>query len=110
MQGAFRRLSDTIASYAGTTRELRGDALVGEFDRASDAVSAALTLREMRRSLGYLVTETREFGTWRWWHADYRDRGLKFITSQASSHAAARSLHRQHHGVAVAGVATGESQ
>ena len=44
-QSAFRRLSETIGSYAGTTHELRGDALVGEFNRASDAVCAALSFQ-----------------------------------------------------------------
>ena len=42
MQDAFRRFSTTIAAYNGVTHELRGDALVAEFARASDAVSAAL--------------------------------------------------------------------
>jgi adenylate cyclase len=38
----FRRFGDTIAKYHGQVRELRGDALLAEFERASDAVSAAL--------------------------------------------------------------------
>lgn len=42
MQDAFRRFSTTIEAYNGITHELRGDALVAEFPRASDAVSAAL--------------------------------------------------------------------
>jgi len=40
IQDTFRRFSETIASHGGTTHEIRGDALVGEFSRASDAVSA----------------------------------------------------------------------
>ena len=48
-QSAFRRLSETIGSYAGTTHELRGDALVGEFNRASDAVCAALSFQAANR-------------------------------------------------------------
>ena len=32
-------------TYGGLTREIRGDALVAEFDRASDAVSAALAFQ-----------------------------------------------------------------
>ena len=42
IQAAFRRFSEFIEAYAGTSYELRGDALVAGFDRASDAVSAAL--------------------------------------------------------------------
>lgn len=50
MQAAFRRFSETIAGYGGTTRELRGDALVAEFQRASDAACAALVFQEDNRS------------------------------------------------------------
>jgi adenylate cyclase len=39
---AFRRFSAVLAAYDGTVREIRGDALVAEFARASDAVSSAL--------------------------------------------------------------------
>jgi class 3 adenylate cyclase len=35
----------TITRYGGTAHEIRGDALVAEFARASDAVSAALTFQ-----------------------------------------------------------------
>ena len=45
IQAAFARLSETIENYGGLTREIRGDALVAEFDRASDAVSAALAFQ-----------------------------------------------------------------
>ncbi len=45
MQDAFRRLSATIGSYGGRTHELRGDALLAEFPRVSDAVSAALVFQ-----------------------------------------------------------------
>lgn len=41
IRDAFRRLSETIASHGGATREIRGDALVAEFSKASDAVSAS---------------------------------------------------------------------
>ena len=37
----FRRFSDIIARHGGITHEIRGDALVAEFSRASDAISAA---------------------------------------------------------------------
>ena len=45
IQTAFHQFSETIKSYGGITRELRGDALVAEFDRTSDAVAAALAFQ-----------------------------------------------------------------
>jgi len=45
IQDAFRRFGDTIAKYHGHVRELRGDALLAEFERASDAVTAALAFQ-----------------------------------------------------------------
>jgi len=45
IQHTFQQFSNTIKDYGGTTRELRGDALVAEFDRASDAVAAALVFQ-----------------------------------------------------------------
>ena len=41
-QDVFRRFSETITGHDGTTHEIRGDALVAEFSKASDAISAAL--------------------------------------------------------------------
>ena len=38
----FRRFSETITKHGGVTHEIRGDALVAEFARASDAVTASL--------------------------------------------------------------------
>jgi adenylate cyclase len=46
IQSAFKKLSETITSYGGITREIRGDALLAEFDRASDAVTAALAFQQ----------------------------------------------------------------
>jgi len=43
IQAAFRKFAETIKTYAGITHELRGDALVAEFERASDAIAAALS-------------------------------------------------------------------
>jgi len=43
IQTVFNRFSDTIETYEGVAHELRGDALVAEFERASDAVAAALS-------------------------------------------------------------------
>lgn len=45
IQAAFHQFSETIRSYSGIAREIRGDALVAEFERASDAVAAALAFQ-----------------------------------------------------------------
>ena len=45
VQAAFRLLSETIDSFGGIAHEIRGDALVAEFARASDAVSASVTFQ-----------------------------------------------------------------
>ena len=49
MQAAFKQLSEVISYYHGSTHELRGDALVAEFSRASDAVCAALAFQAANR-------------------------------------------------------------
>ena len=49
IQLTFRLFSKTFASYQGLTLELRGDALVAEFKRASDAVAAALACQAENR-------------------------------------------------------------
>ncbi|MCP4469114.1 MAG: hypothetical protein GY815_00240 [Gammaproteobacteria bacterium] len=45
IRDAFVRFSDTIAKYHGRVQELRGDALLAEFERVSDAVTAALAFQ-----------------------------------------------------------------
>jgi class 3 adenylate cyclase len=45
IQDAFRRFSETIEIYQGRVRELRGDALLADFERPSDAVTAALAFQ-----------------------------------------------------------------
>ncbi len=45
IQDAFRHFSDSIEKYQGSVLELRGDALLAEFERASDAVTAALAFQ-----------------------------------------------------------------
>jgi len=45
IQDSFRRFSETIKAYGGITQEIRGDALVAEFARASDAVTAAIAFQ-----------------------------------------------------------------
>ena len=42
IQGAFQLVCSIIKSYTGIPHEIRGDAVVAEFQRASDAVAAAL--------------------------------------------------------------------
>lgn len=43
---AFHRFSDTIRRYNGTPLEIRGDALIAEFPRASDALCASLAFQK----------------------------------------------------------------
>jgi len=49
IRDAFRGFSEIITAYGGVTQEIRGDALVAEFSRASDAVTAAI-LFQIRNS------------------------------------------------------------
>ena len=57
-QQTFRRLSEIIASYGGVTRELRGDALVAEYERASDAVAAALAFQQDNQEQNALIDDS----------------------------------------------------
>jgi adenylate cyclase len=57
IKGAFDRFSEVISSYSGVTRELRGDAILAEFDRASDAVSAALAFQISNRDLNATLND-----------------------------------------------------
>jgi len=45
IQDVFKRLSEIVSAHSGITHELRGDALLAEFERASDAVTAALSFQ-----------------------------------------------------------------
>lgn len=47
IQDTFHRFSEIINRYGGITHETRGDALVAEFSRASDAVCAALKFQDL---------------------------------------------------------------
>lgn len=47
----FSRFSQCIEHYGGTVREIRGDALVAEFPRASDAVCAALGFQKLNKQV-----------------------------------------------------------
>ena len=46
IQAAFRLFSQALQRYGGTVHEVRGDALVAEFSRASDAVLAAVAAQQ----------------------------------------------------------------
>jgi adenylate cyclase len=50
IRDAFRWLSESVASHGGATHELRGDALVAEFPRASDAINAAMAFQQGNRT------------------------------------------------------------
>ena len=48
MKNCFQRFSEPIDSYGGEiVHEIRGAALVAEFDRASDAVTASLAFQKL---------------------------------------------------------------
>jgi class 3 adenylate cyclase len=46
IQDTFHRFSEIIKHYDGIPLEIRGDALVAEFSRASDALCASLTFQK----------------------------------------------------------------
>ncbi len=60
MQTTFRQFSEIIANYGGAAREIRGDALVAEFDRASDAVIAALAYQSINTQQCKQITDDIE--------------------------------------------------
>ena len=51
IQDTFRRFSGTISNHGGIAHEIRGDALVAEFSKASDAVSASLAFQATNTTL-----------------------------------------------------------
>jgi len=57
IQEAFNNFSETIRTYSGITRELRGDALVAEFERASDAVAAALAFQVLNEEVNSTLSD-----------------------------------------------------
>ena len=57
IRDVFRRFSRTIDGYEGTAHEIRGDALVAEFGRASDAVSAALAFQASNSAHIQMLTD-----------------------------------------------------
>lgn len=57
MQDAFRRFSEEITNHNGVAHEIRGDALVAEFARASDAVMASLAFQDANSSLNETLAD-----------------------------------------------------
>ncbi|MCZ6861412.1 MAG: adenylate/guanylate cyclase domain-containing protein [Alphaproteobacteria bacterium] len=57
IQNSFRRLSETINTYGGVTHEVRGDALVAVFGRASDGVSATLAFQVANTEQNAVLTD-----------------------------------------------------
>jgi adenylate cyclase len=57
IQTAFNSFSETIAAYGGKAHEIRGDALVAEFNRASDAVPAALAFQSLNEDLNSAIND-----------------------------------------------------
>lgn len=49
IRNTFERFAEIIAAHDGAAREVRGDALVAEFSRASDALSAAWSFQQGNR-------------------------------------------------------------
>lgn len=60
IRDTFQRFTETIRLYNGVAHETRGDALVAEFPRASDAVSASLAFQEANATyVGELKDDVR---------------------------------------------------
>ena len=57
IQDSFQRFAKIISSYHGRVRELRGDALLAEFERASDAVCAALSFQQAQENFNQSVAD-----------------------------------------------------
>jgi hypothetical protein len=57
IQAAFNSFSETIAVYGGKAHEIRGDALVAEFNRASDAVPAAIAFQVLNEESNSVLND-----------------------------------------------------
>ena len=57
IQDTFRRFSQIINSHGGVAHEIRGDALVAEFTKASDAVSASLAFQAANSTLNEQLSD-----------------------------------------------------
>ncbi len=58
IRDTFRRLSENVRLYNGRTREIRGDALIAEFSKASDAVCASIAFQAANRERATATTDT----------------------------------------------------
>ena len=56
IQDTFRRFSEIIGNYGGVALEIRGDALVAEFAKASDSVSASLSFQAANTALNKQIS------------------------------------------------------
>jgi adenylate cyclase len=57
IQATFNSFSETIAAYGGKAHEIRGDALVAEFNRASDAVPAAIAFQALNEESNSVLND-----------------------------------------------------
>ena len=57
IQNAFQRLSQLVHYYGGIAHEIRGDALLAEFSRASDALCAALSFQSNNAEFNALIDD-----------------------------------------------------
>jgi adenylate cyclase len=57
IQDTFRQFSETISNYGGVALEIRGDALVAEFAKASDSVSASLAFQAANITLNEQLSD-----------------------------------------------------
>ena len=57
IRDAFSRFTKVIEDYGGSTREVRGDALVAEFSRVSDAISATLAFQAGNATINAEITD-----------------------------------------------------
>ena len=66
IQAAFHNFAEIIKSYGGIAREVRGDALVAEFSRASDAVPAAIAFQALNEESVPRQPELDRIVWWFW--------------------------------------------
>ena len=57
IQAAFNSFSETITAYGGKAHEIRGDALVAEFNRASDAIPAAIAFQALNEESNSVLND-----------------------------------------------------
>jgi adenylate cyclase len=57
MQDAFQRFASVIEAYNGVALEIRGDALLADFARVSDAVAASITFQQQNQQVNYAIED-----------------------------------------------------